>query len=156
LLASDYASPLTATVVNVTSGEIGRLGRISPENGVAEGGWRSDYIGRDRNGTGCVDALLSDLGIDTEEASRVRVALRSAAPGISTVITGMRSVRNVDATPPSASGATCVGRRDSRKVWAPRCRGTGLWLRAATWFRLAPGDSTGLRRQALRNERHLA
>jgi hypothetical protein len=43
-------------------------------------------------------AMRSDLGIDTEEASQVRVVLLSAAPGVSTVITGMRSVRNVDAT----------------------------------------------------------
>ena len=66
---------------------------------------------------------------------------------------------------PLASGATCVGRRDQPSGSAPAAGRDCAW-EAATWSRLAPGDSsapladfregrTGLRRQALRNERHL-
>jgi len=108
-----------------------------------------------------VDALLSDLGIDTEEASQVRVALLSAAPGVSTVITGMRSV---DATRRWRRAQLVSAGATSRQVRA-HCRGTGLWLSRDLVPPGAPGDSsapladfregrTGLRRQALRNERH--
>jgi hypothetical protein len=45
-----------------------------------------------------VDALLSDLAIDTKEVSQLRVALLSAGHRRLHVNTGMRSVRNVDAT----------------------------------------------------------
>ena len=72
-----------------------------------------------------VDALLSDLGIDTEEASQVRVALLSAAPGVSTVITGMRSVSNVDATRRQRLAQLVSAGATRRKVRA-HCRGTGL------------------------------
>jgi hypothetical protein len=45
-----------------------------------------------------VDALLSDLAIDTEEVSQLRVALLSAGHRSLHVITGTRSVRNIDPT----------------------------------------------------------
>ena len=82
LLASDYASPLTVTVVNGTCGEIADLAD-QPGEGSCRRRLAKRLHRQDRKGYRLpehVDALLSDLGIDTEEASQVRAALRSAAP----------------------------------------------------------------------------
>ena len=107
-----------------------------------------------------VDALLSDLGIDTEEASQVRVALLSAAPGHHWHAQRTQRRRN---TPVSVWRNFVSAGATSRKVRA-HCRGTGLWLSRNLVPPGAPGDSgapladfregrTGLRRQALRNVR---
>ena len=85
-------------------------------------------------------------------------------PGVSTVMTGMRSVRTVDATRRERRAQLVSAGATSRKVRA-HCRGTGLWLSRDLVPPGAPRDSsapladfregrTGRRRQALRNERH--
>jgi aryl-alcohol dehydrogenase-like predicted oxidoreductase len=73
-------------------------GRITAESTFPEGDFRNDYFGGDRLAQveEHVQAILDDLGIEREELAEVALRYVLSHPAVSTVIPGMRSVRNVE------------------------------------------------------------
>ena len=85
-------------IVRVALDEGGLTGRIRPDTEFPDGDWRSSYFGGDRRRQVAehVDALCADLGITAEELPELALRYVLAAPEVSTVIAGMRTVRNVE------------------------------------------------------------
>ncbi|MDP9397145.1 MAG: aldo/keto reductase [Actinomycetota bacterium] len=85
-------------IVRVALDEGGLTGRVTADTEFPEGDWRNDYFGGDRRRQvqEHVDALVADLGISREELPEYALRYVLAAPEVSTVIAGMRSVRNVE------------------------------------------------------------
>jgi aryl-alcohol dehydrogenase-like predicted oxidoreductase len=73
-------------------------GRIGPGSTFPEGDFRNRYFGGDRKAQVAerVDAILDDLGIEREALAETALRYVLSAPEVSTVIPGMRSVRNVE------------------------------------------------------------
>ena len=85
-------------IVRVALDEGGLTGRVTEEAEFPEGDWRHAYFGGDRRRQVAehVDALVADLGIEAEDLPEQALRYVLAAPEVSTVIAGMRSVRNVE------------------------------------------------------------
>lgn len=85
-------------IVRVALDEGGLTGRVTADAQFPDGDWRNDYFGGDRRQQvqDHVEALVSDLGIPTEELPDLALRYVLSAPAVSTVIAGMRSVRNVE------------------------------------------------------------
>ncbi len=85
-------------IVRVALDEGGLTGRVTAETQFPEGDWRNNYFGGDRRQQvqDHVDALLADLGLAPEDLPEVALRYVLSAPEVSTVIAGMRSVRNVE------------------------------------------------------------
>jgi aryl-alcohol dehydrogenase-like predicted oxidoreductase len=73
-------------------------GRITPETTFEEGDFRNHYFRGDRKKD--VDergrAIVSELGVSRDEMAEVALRYVLSHPAVSTVIPGMRSVRNVE------------------------------------------------------------
>jgi aryl-alcohol dehydrogenase-like predicted oxidoreductase len=73
-------------------------GRIGPDTTFPEGDFREAYFQGDRKRQvdDRVRAILADLGIERDELPEVALRYLLSQPAVSTVIPGMRSVRNVE------------------------------------------------------------
>ncbi|MDP9394017.1 MAG: aldo/keto reductase [Actinomycetota bacterium] len=85
-------------IVRVALDEGGLTGRITPETKFPEGDWRYRYFGGDRRREVAehVDAICADLGIERDQVAEYALRYVLSAPEVSTVIAGMRTVRNVE------------------------------------------------------------
>ncbi|MEH1017923.1 aldo/keto reductase, partial [Micromonospora sp. CPCC 206060] len=85
-------------VVRVPLDEGSLAGRIDSRSTFPEGDWRHNYFGGDRRAQveQRVNALLSDVGIARENLADLALRYILAAPEVSTIIPGMRTVTNVE------------------------------------------------------------
>ena len=103
-------------IVRVALDEGGLTGKITGDATFPEGDFRNGYFGGDRPAQveRHVNELVRDLSISTDELADVALRYVLDSPAVSTVIAGMRSVRNVE-----RNAATSDGRRltdDQRDV----------------------------------------
>ena len=85
-------------IVRVPFDEGALTGRIGPDSAFPEGDFRNDYFRGDRlqQVEDHVSAILEDLGISREQLPEVALRYILSRPEVSTVIPGMRTVRNVE------------------------------------------------------------
>ena len=85
-------------IVRVPFDEGALTGAITPDSTFDEGDFRNDYFRGDRKAEVYerVQAILSELGVDEDEIAEVALRYVLSHPAVSTVIPGMRSVRNVE------------------------------------------------------------
>ncbi len=85
-------------IVRVALDEGGLTGRITAGTTFPEGDWRNRYFRGDRPAQveRRVAAIVADLGIGPDEIAETALRFVLSAPAVSTVIPGMRSVRNVE------------------------------------------------------------
>ena len=85
-------------IVRVSLDEGGLTGRISPDTTFDEGDWRNGYFRGDRKQQvfDRVNRIASDLQIGTDDMAETALRYVLSHPAVSTVIPGMRSVRNVE------------------------------------------------------------
>ena len=78
--------------------EGGLTGRITPDATFPDGDFRSSFFGGDRKAQvkQHVDALVADLGIEADQIAEVALRYVLSRDAVSTVIAGMRTVRNVE------------------------------------------------------------
>lgn len=95
-------------IVRVALDEGGLTGRITADSTFPEGDFRASYFGGDRPAQveRHVAALTADLGIDLDALPDLALRYVLDHPAVSTVIAGMRTVRNVE-----RNAATSDGRR---------------------------------------------
>jgi len=86
-------------IVRVPFDEGSLTGNIKPETEFPEGDWRNSYFGGDRKEQAWerVQAITKDLGSPVERLPEIALRYCLSHPAVSTVIPGMRSLRNVDA-----------------------------------------------------------
>jgi aryl-alcohol dehydrogenase-like predicted oxidoreductase len=85
-------------IVRVPFDEGALTARITPETTFEEGDFRNDYFRGDRK-QGVyerVSAMIAELGVTVDEMAEVALRYVLSHPAVSTVIPGMRSVRNVE------------------------------------------------------------
>jgi len=85
-------------IVRVALDEGGLTGRITPDSTFEEGDFRNVYFGGDRKRQVYerVQAIAADLGISTDGMAETALRFVLSHPAVSTVIPGMRTVRNVE------------------------------------------------------------
>jgi aryl-alcohol dehydrogenase-like predicted oxidoreductase len=85
-------------IVRVALDEGALTGSITRDTTFPEGDFRNRYFGGDRKQQVAqhVDALVADLGIPVDELPDVALRFVLAQQAVSTVIVGMRSVRNAE------------------------------------------------------------
>ncbi|RCH70189.1 aldo/keto reductase [Streptomyces sp. SDr-06] len=85
-------------IVRVALDEGGLTGRITADTTFPEGDWRNRYFRGDRPAQveRRVAALVEDLGIAQDEIAETALRFVLSSPAVSTVIPGMRSLRNVE------------------------------------------------------------
>lgn len=85
-------------IVRVALDEGSLTGQITPETTFPEGDWRNTYFGGDRKAElqDHLRAIEADLGISTGQLPETALRFVLSHPAVSTVIVGMRSVRNVE------------------------------------------------------------
>ena len=85
-------------IVRVALDEGGLTGRITADSRFEEGDFRAHFFGGDRAAQveQHVQSLTSDLGIGSDDLADVALRYVLAHPAVSTVIAGMRTVRNVE------------------------------------------------------------
>jgi aryl-alcohol dehydrogenase-like predicted oxidoreductase len=76
----------------------GLAGRITPDTRFPDGDFRNSYFGGDRKVQvkQHIDALAADLGIEPDQLAEVALRYVLSQDAVSTVIAGMRTVRNVE------------------------------------------------------------
>jgi aryl-alcohol dehydrogenase-like predicted oxidoreductase len=94
-------------IVRVALDEGGLTGRVNADSVFPEGDFRNRYFAGDRRAqvSSRVDALVADLGIDRDQLAEVALRYVLAEPAVSTVIPGMRTVRNVERNAAVSDGA---------------------------------------------------
>jgi aryl-alcohol dehydrogenase-like predicted oxidoreductase len=113
-------------IVRVALDEGGLTGRITADTQFADGDWRNAYFAGDRRRQVAehVDALVADLGIERDELPQLALRYVLAAREVSTVIVGMRTVRNVRRNAAASDGRPLPGDRSSalaRHRWERNC-----------------------------------
>lgn len=95
-------------IVRVALDEGGLTGRITADTTFPEGDFRNSYFAGDRKAQveQHVNALVEDLGITSDDVAEIALRYVLDSPAVSTVIAGMRTVRNVE-----RNVATSDGRR---------------------------------------------
>ena len=85
-------------IVRVALDEGSLTGHVTPETAFPEGDWRNRYFGGNRKTElqGHLRAIEQDLGITTAQLPETALRFVLSHPAVSTVIVGMRSVRNVE------------------------------------------------------------
>ena len=85
-------------IVRVPFDEGALTGRIGPDTEFAEGDFRNEYFKGDRKREvqRRVRAIVSELGTTEDEIAEIALRYILSNPAVSTVIPGMRSVRNVE------------------------------------------------------------
>lgn len=98
-------------IVRVALDEGGLTGHITPETTFPESDWRNSYFGGDRKNElqAHLRAIEQDLGISTEQLPETALRFVLSHPAVSTVIVGMRSVRNVERNAALADGQGLSG-----------------------------------------------
>ena len=95
-------------IARVPLDEGGLTGTVTADTTFPEGDFRNEYFSGDR-GVAQTDehvrAILDDLGITREELPEVALRYVLSHPAVSTVIPGMRSVRNVERNAAIGDGA---------------------------------------------------
>ncbi len=93
-------------IVRVPLDEGGLTGRITPETTFPEGDWRHRYFRGDRKREVAerARAIVDDLGEPIERLPEIALRYVLSHPAVSTVIPGMRSVRNVERNMAIADG----------------------------------------------------
>jgi aryl-alcohol dehydrogenase-like predicted oxidoreductase len=86
-------------IARVPFDEGGLTGNINPGTKFPEGDWRNNYFGGDRKEQVWrrVEAVAKDLGAPLGRLPEIALRYCLSCPAVSTVIPGMRSLRNVDA-----------------------------------------------------------
>jgi len=86
-------------IARVPLDEGGLTGKITPDTTFPDGDFRNEYFSGDR-GVAQTDehvrAIVEDLGIERDELPEVALRYVLSQPAVSTVIPGMRTVRNVE------------------------------------------------------------
>lgn len=85
-------------IVRVPLDEGGLTGKVTPETTFPEGDFRASYFAgeRKREVFARVQAIVADLGVSLDEAAEIALRYTLSHPAVSTVIPGMRSVRNAE------------------------------------------------------------
>ena len=85
-------------IVRVPFDEGALTGNVTPETEFDEGDFRNHYFRDDRKGQvqERVRAIISELGASEDEIAEIALRYVLSHPAVSTVIPGMRSVRNVE------------------------------------------------------------
>src|SRR5439155_5371014 len=98
-------------IVRVALDEGGLTGRIRAGASFPKGDFRNGYFGGDRAARveQHVDALAADLGVPLEQVPGIALRYVLSAPEVSTVIPGMRTVRNVERNAAVSDGRTLTG-----------------------------------------------
>jgi len=93
-------------IVRVALDEGGLTGRITPDTTFPDGDFRNRFFGGDRKSQvkQHVDALVADLGIEADEIAEVALRYVLSRDAVSTVIAGMRTVRNVERNSAAGDG----------------------------------------------------
>ncbi|WP_295815862.1 aldo/keto reductase [uncultured Deinococcus sp.] len=93
-------------IVRVALDEGSLTGNITPETTFPDGDWRNSYFGGARKAElqSHLRAIQSDLGISTAQLPETSLRFVLSHPAVSTVIVGMRSVRNVERNVALADG----------------------------------------------------
>jgi aryl-alcohol dehydrogenase-like predicted oxidoreductase len=93
-------------IVRVPFDEGALTGRITPDTTFDEDDFRNDYFRGDRKQQVYerVQAIVSELGVTEDEIAEVALRYILSHPAVSTVIPGMRSVRNVERNMAVADG----------------------------------------------------
>ncbi len=86
-------------IVRVPFDEGSLTGKITPETKFPDGDFRNGYFGGDRKQQVWLRAqsIAEDLGVQVHELPEIALRYCISHPAVSTVIPGMRSLRNVDA-----------------------------------------------------------
>jgi aryl-alcohol dehydrogenase-like predicted oxidoreductase len=86
-------------IVRVSLDEGGLTGRITPDTTFSEGDFRNSYFRGDRKQQvyDRIQKITADLDISVEQMPEIALRYVLSHPAVSTVIPGMRSVRNVEA-----------------------------------------------------------
>ena len=94
-------------IVRVALDEGGLTGRVTSATEFPEGDFRNTYFGGSRKAEveQHVSALVADLGIDSDRLAETALRFVLESPAVSTVIPGMRSVRNVERNVAVSDGA---------------------------------------------------
>jgi aryl-alcohol dehydrogenase-like predicted oxidoreductase len=92
-------------IVRVPFDEGALTGRIRPDTTFPEGDFRNNYFGGDRKEQVWerVEAITADLGAEVDELPELALRFCLSHPAVSTVIAGMRSLRNVEANAAAAA-----------------------------------------------------
>jgi aryl-alcohol dehydrogenase-like predicted oxidoreductase len=111
-------------IARVPLDEGGLTGRIRPDTEFTGDDFRDDYFRGDRKREvhERVRAIASDLGIEEDELAEVALRFVLSEPTVSTVIPGMRSLRNVERNVAVSDGRTLTDEQRER-------------LRAHRWVR---------------------
>ena len=98
-------------IVRVPFDEGALTGRIAPDTTFDEDDFRNDYFRGDRKEQVYerVQAIVSELGVTQDEVAEVALRYILSHPAVSTVIPGMRSVRNVERNIAVADGKGLPG-----------------------------------------------
>lgn len=98
-------------IVRVPLDEGALAGRITADTTFPDGDFRNDYFRGDRKAQveRRVNALTADLGIDRGQLADVALRYVLGGQAVSTVIVGMRSVRNVELNTALSDGPTLTG-----------------------------------------------
>jgi aryl-alcohol dehydrogenase-like predicted oxidoreductase len=93
-------------IVRVALDEGGLTGRVTADTEFPDGDWRNAYFGGDRKQQVAdhVQALTTDLEITPDDLPELALRYVLSAPEVSTVIAGMRSVRNVERNTATGDG----------------------------------------------------
>lgn len=93
-------------IVRVALDEGGLTGTITPETTFPEGDFRNGYFGGDRKREVFerVNRIAADLGIGLDKMAETALRYVLSHPAVSTVIPGMRSMRNVERNMPVGDG----------------------------------------------------
>jgi aryl-alcohol dehydrogenase-like predicted oxidoreductase len=93
-------------IVRVALDEGSLTGHITPQTTFDAGDWRNHYFGGGRKEElqGHLRAIETDLGIATEQLAETSLRFVLSHPAVSTVIVGMRTVRNVERNAALADG----------------------------------------------------
>lgn len=93
-------------IVRVALDEGGLTGRITPDTAFPEGDFRNGYFRGDRKRQvhERVNRIMDDLGIGSDQMAETALRFVLSHPAVSTVIPGMRSIRNVERNMPVGDG----------------------------------------------------
>ncbi|MFE4856490.1 aldo/keto reductase [Streptomyces sp. NPDC056670] len=100
-------------IVRVALDEGGLTGRITADTTFPQGDWRNRYFRGDRPAQveRRVAAIVADLGIGQDEIAETALRFVLSSPAVSTVIPGMRSVRNVERNTALSDGRALTAER---------------------------------------------
>lgn len=98
-------------IVRVALDEGGLTGRITADTTFPEGDFRNGYFRDDRPAQveRRVAAIVADLGISADQLAEYALRFVLSSPAVSTVIPGMRSVRNVERNVAVSDGRPLTG-----------------------------------------------